>query len=67
MPLPHDVSAALLGANSLLGKVYGLILSYERGHARRVETLATSLKVTVDDLTRLYRHAVRWADESLLV
>lgn len=64
IPLPPDVAAALLGANSALGRVYGLTLAMERGRMPRVDQVAAQLKVDPDTVASCYREAMVWADKN---
>jgi c-di-GMP-related signal transduction protein len=63
MPVPEDASAALLGANTLLGQVCRLVLSFERGNLALTEMAAKRLNIPVDQISSLYRQAVAWADQ----
>jgi EAL and modified HD-GYP domain-containing signal transduction protein len=63
IPVPEDVSAALLGANTLLGQVCRLVLSFERGNLALTEMTARRLNIPVDQVSSLYCQAVAWADQ----
>jgi c-di-GMP-related signal transduction protein len=64
IPLSPDVAAALLGANSAMGRVYSLALAIERGRGPRVDQVAAQLRVDVDVVADSYRQAVAWADRN---
>jgi EAL and modified HD-GYP domain-containing signal transduction protein len=63
IPVPAEVSAALLGANTLLGKTYRLILAFERGNSPFATMIARDLKLSLEEISEIYCQAVRWADE----
>ena len=64
IPLSPDVAAALLGANSGMGRVYSLALAIERGRGPRVDQVAGQLRVDTDVVAESYRQAVAWADRN---
>jgi c-di-GMP-related signal transduction protein len=66
IPLPADVTGALLGtdATSPLASVYSLALSFERGRVPRVTSLLANLAVPLAAASGAYRQAVAWADQS---
>lgn len=66
IPLQPDVTAALLGTDNLLGRVYGLTLAMERGRTQRAQATAEKLKLSFDDVSETYRRAIAWADQSLV-
>jgi EAL and modified HD-GYP domain-containing signal transduction protein len=65
VPLSPDVAAALLGANSAMGRVYALALAIERGRGPRVDQVASQLRVDAGVVTDSYRQAVVWADQNI--
>jgi c-di-GMP-related signal transduction protein len=70
IPLPADVTAALLGGGSPdnpMARIYGLTLAIERGRLQRADSAAAKLQVPFDDLAFTYRQATAWADQSLVV
>jgi c-di-GMP-related signal transduction protein len=64
IPLAPDVVAALLGANSPMGRVYALCLAIERGRGPRIEQVREKLQLTTDAVADCYRQAVTWADRN---
>jgi EAL and modified HD-GYP domain-containing signal transduction protein len=64
VPLPADVTAALLGTNESLGRAYGLALALERGQWTRARGLAGQMGVEPERLSEMYRGAVKWADQN---
>ena len=65
MPVPADVSAALLGADTALGGIYQLVRAIERSDAAAVERGAGKLGLPLETVTRIYGDAVRFADEGV--
>jgi c-di-GMP-related signal transduction protein len=62
LPLPPDISAAILGSDTLPGTLYALVLACERGSFQDVDRLAAGLGLTADELSQIYRDAVVWAE-----
>ncbi|HLN33076.1 MAG TPA: HDOD domain-containing protein [Gemmataceae bacterium] len=63
LSLSADISDALLGGESPLGKLYSLVLAYERGNWERVTSLAHDLGISSADIVGLYCQSIQWADE----
>ncbi len=61
--LPEDVSAAILGANTILGKTYRLVMAFERGNAMLIDSTSGAMKITSNDAAQIYAEAIRWADQ----
>jgi EAL and modified HD-GYP domain-containing signal transduction protein len=64
IPVPQDVLAALLGANTILGRAHRLTLAFETGNATIIDAMARSLKIDPGAASELYCQAVQWADRS---
>jgi c-di-GMP-related signal transduction protein len=67
IPLPHDVTAALLGGNNTFARAYSLVQAFERGIPSRLTAMLTQLKLPLEPTSEIYRQAVVWADASLKV
>jgi EAL and modified HD-GYP domain-containing signal transduction protein len=65
MPVAEDVAAALLGANTLLGRLYKLTLAFERGNALFIDSLCKNLALDPASAAELYRQALQWTDQNL--
>jgi len=63
LPVPPEVTDALLGAESPLGRVYQLVLAYERGNAAELDAAAGHCGLAVEQVGELYWQAVKWADQ----
>jgi EAL and modified HD-GYP domain-containing signal transduction protein len=63
IPVPEDVSSALLGADTLLGRTCRLVLAFERGNVGLVESAGRDLNLSLEQLSERYRQAVHWADQ----
>jgi c-di-GMP-related signal transduction protein len=64
MPIADDLKAALLGHDNRLREIYEFSLAYEQGAWERVSALAADLGLPETDLPRLYRQALKWAQQS---
>jgi len=64
IPVPEDVAAALLGANTSLGRIYRLLLAFERGNASMIEATSRGLELSAARAAALYCEALKWADGS---
>lgn len=67
IPLPHDVTAALLGANNTFARAYSLAQAFERGIPARLNAVLTLLKLPIEQTSEIYRQAIGWADASLKI
>lgn len=65
IPVAADVSAALLGANTLLGKTYRLVLAFERGNGALVEFIVRDLKLSLGEISTVYQEALSWVDQNV--
>lgn len=65
LPVSDNVAAAMLGANTRLGKAYRLVMTFERGNGALVEIMARDLKLEVGRIAEVYSEAVRWADQGV--
>ncbi|MGA2500941.1 MAG: EAL domain-containing protein [Tepidisphaeraceae bacterium] len=65
IPVAADVSAALLGANTLLGKTYRMVLAFERGNSAMAEFIARDIKVPLPHVSELYQQALHWVDQGM--
>ena len=63
IPIPDDVSAALLGANTLLGRAYRLVLAFERSSAPLIDATAKTLNVPTQQAADLFCASLKWADQ----
>jgi c-di-GMP-related signal transduction protein len=66
LPIAADVRAALLGADTLLGRLYRLAVDYERGHWDGVTAACAMLGVDQDLLPGLHLKAVEWGHSTTL-
>ncbi len=65
MPLPADVTAALLGTESPLSVVYRLALAMERGNLTLVNMYSVQLGIDAEQISAVYRQALHWTDENM--
>jgi EAL and modified HD-GYP domain-containing signal transduction protein len=65
IPVSAEVSAALLGANTLLGKIYRIVLAFERGNSTFAEMIARDFKLSLTEVSEAYRQALQWADRGI--
>ncbi len=63
LSLSKEVKEALLDDGASLGKVYRLVIAYERGDWESVASLADTLKATRTRVPECYTEAVEWADQ----
>src|SRR5262249_47328360 len=66
IPVAADVSAALLGASTPLGKIYRLILTFERGNVILAEMIARDLKLSLAETSEIYRQSLSWTDRGMI-
>jgi EAL and modified HD-GYP domain-containing signal transduction protein len=68
IPLPADVTAALLGTGETpLGTLFSVALSLERGRSVHASALLQSSGTDLATASHLYRQAIEWADQSVTV
>ncbi|MFI5377776.1 MAG: EAL and HDOD domain-containing protein [Tepidisphaerales bacterium] len=65
IPVAEDVSAALLGANTLLGKTYRFVLAFERGNSAMVDFIARDLNLPSAKVSQVYTQALAWVDQCM--
>jgi len=65
IPLPHDLTAALLGANNTFSRALGLAQAFERGIPARLSAVLAQLKLPLEQTSEVYQQAVIWADASM--
>ncbi len=65
MPLPADVTGALIGTESPLSSVYHLALAMERGNMTLVNLYCTQMGIDIAQTSQVYQQALRWADENM--
>jgi EAL and modified HD-GYP domain-containing signal transduction protein len=63
LPVAEDVSAALLGADTELGRICKLMLALERGETDQLAADLQGLRLSLQDIAERYRQAVVWADQ----
>jgi EAL and modified HD-GYP domain-containing signal transduction protein len=66
IPVPDDVSAALLGADTALGRVYRLALCFERGNSMLIDMTLQRLGLPTERTVALYCDALKWADQGVV-
>jgi len=62
LPVAAEVKDALLGLPTVLGKVYKLVVNYERADWEKVSELTKQLNLQEQELPLLYAQSVSWAD-----
>ena len=66
IPVSADVSAALLGANTLLGKTYRLVLAFEHSDGQLAEMIAADFKLSLSEVSEIYRQALQWTNGGMM-
>ncbi|HZZ44368.1 MAG TPA: HDOD domain-containing protein [Tepidisphaeraceae bacterium] len=66
IPLPADVTAALLGGDNPIGQVYSIALAIERGRSVRAGELMAKCGIQFEIGSHVYRQAIEWADQSTI-
>lgn len=66
IPLPADVTAALVGEDNPLGPVYAMALAFERGRNQRIDIVLAKTGLSFETASSLYRQAIAWADQSMV-
>ena len=62
IPLPDEIRAALLTREGRAGKLFSLVLSYERADWGAIEAMAKELEISVDLLTNTYFNCLNEVD-----
>ena len=65
MPLPDDVTRALIGAESPLSRIYRLTLALERGNVTLVNMFCSQLHIDPVATGKLYEQSLHWADQNM--
>jgi EAL and modified HD-GYP domain-containing signal transduction protein len=63
LPISTDIKQALLGSDSLLGNIYCLILSYEKGQWNQFAHCAAKCNVAEVDVPDIYLQSLQWVEE----
>lgn len=63
LPISEEIKSALLGEYNDFGKIYHLVLFYERAQWETFMTCAASLGIEEKHIPDDYKKAVAWADE----
>jgi EAL and modified HD-GYP domain-containing signal transduction protein len=66
IPLPADVTAALLGTQNEIGCVFAILLCLERGRSPLADSLLADADLLMETVSELYREALAWADQSTI-
>ena len=67
MPISDDIKKALLGDDSLMNKVYKLILAYEKGNWADFRSYASQIRLNTQDITKTYTQAISWVEQIYLI
>lgn len=65
IPVSPNVSAALLGADTVLGNLFKLIVAIERGQDEVVSQLADKFKIPLSVISMVYLNAINWSDSGV--
>jgi EAL and modified HD-GYP domain-containing signal transduction protein len=64
LPISAEIKDALLGRRNRPRTVFDYAVAYERGDWEKLMEIARSLKLDESSVPRLYKAAIRWAEES---
>ncbi|RQW63281.1 EAL and HDOD domain-containing protein [Vibrio viridaestus] len=63
LPIEDEVKAALLGNETVLGKLLKIALCYEHADWISLEVLATEFSLTENQISNYYAEAIQWTSE----
>jgi EAL and modified HD-GYP domain-containing signal transduction protein len=62
LPLPDTMTRAILGYEGTLGMLLSLAEALEQGHYEHIDSLATTLGLSMQDINTAQLDAIRWAE-----
>jgi EAL and modified HD-GYP domain-containing signal transduction protein len=62
LPLPDTMTRAILGYEGTLGMLLSLAEALEQGQYEHVDSLATTLGLSLQDINTAQLDAIRWAE-----
>ena len=63
LPISKDTKSALLGKKNKLNYILNLVLNYEKGEWKRVNTICKHLNLSPNELTTIYINALNWTNK----
>lgn len=63
LPISEDTKSALLGKKNKLNYILNLVLNYEKGEWKKVNTICKYLNISPNELTAIYIDALNWTNK----
>lgn len=63
LPIALEIKNALLGADNLLGNIYNLIVSYEKGNWSNFAYYAAKCQIVEEEVPQLYLESLHWTEQ----
>ena len=65
LPITEDIKSALLKREGIFGRVFNLVLAYEKAKWNKVSQKANRLNLPEEKIADVYKKAIRWCDNIL--